>query len=579
MCKVILLLSFYFFIFSDASSQSAQSKPTRQSALDAFSKGNYDLSYNLFRQLTVSYPKDPLYKYYCGVSLVRLERDPVVAETLLREAIQGSVAIKTVPGDALFYLGRAQQFNARFSDAIKSFNQYTEQAGKKAAKEKETPMYIQQCNDKKGALLKVAGTDKETNKKNNISPADKAVILVSGNKTDSDTAGSDKKPFSPGYESILNEALGYQIKADSLTKLAVSYRKQIESAPASEKAVIRSRISSAEQLAATNQKIADEKFAFASAMVNIKPAEESLTKEATKTDSVSINKEKTAVVVAVESGIMKDTIAGGKENVLPLSAGQISTIKGNKDSVVLEVQKGNITAQQKTEPAYSYFGINTKIQKPDEKVAVNPAVPPGLIYRIQVAVFRNPVAISYFKGIYPVYGFKAQSSDVTNYYAGMFRKSSDASKALVKVKTAGFKDAFVVALSDKKVVSSERAAMLEKEWGTKPFAIVTVTRIEDNPKDTIPKTLVFRVEASRSQKPLTTAQLDNLRRLSGTRGLDIVKYSSGMNIYLIGKFLTFEAASEYADLLKRNGVKDAKVVAYVGTKEIPVETARQLFEK
>jgi hypothetical protein len=60
---------------------------------------------------------------------------------------------------------------------------------------------------------------------------------------------------------------------------------------------------------------------------------------------------------------------------------------------------------------------------------VNAAVPPGLIYRIQVAVFRNPVARSFFKGLTPVYGFRIAGNNYTTYYAGMFRRIGDARKA------------------------------------------------------------------------------------------------------------------------------------------------------
>ena len=109
------------------------------------------------------------------------------------------------------------------------------------------------------------------------------------------------------------------------------------------------------------------------------------------------------------------------------------------------------------------------VSDPNEKITIDPEIPAGLIYRIQIAVFRNPVAPSYFKGITPVYGFKIAGTDKTTYYAGMFRRSSDAKKALAAVKTKGFKDAFIVALSGNKPVSADRAAIQEKEWGKKPF--------------------------------------------------------------------------------------------------------------
>jgi len=69
------------------------------------------------------------------------------------------------------------------------------------------------------------------------------------------------------------------------------------------------------------------------------------------------------------------------------------------------------------------------------------------------------------------------------------------------------------------------------------------------------------------------------RRVAGNRGLDIINTTEGSFVYLIGKFITFESAFEYSDLLVRNGYRDAKVTAWIGEREIDVETAKGLFEK
>jgi hypothetical protein len=212
---------------------------------------------------------------------------------------------------------------------------------------------------------------------------------------------------------------------------------------------------------------------------------------------------------------------------------------------------------------------------PDDKIKIDPVVPPGLIYRIQLAVFRNPVPPSFFKGITPVYGFRVQGSDKTNYYAGMFRKSADAKKALNQVKETGFRDAFIIALADGKAVSSDRAAVLENEWGPKSFAD---PNIPGAVADTVPPSLVFRVEVTRSMKPMKPDAVEALKTTAGSRGLDIIHLTDGNIVYLIGKFITFESAAEYADLLVRNNYRGAKVVAWLGNKEVPVDTARQLFK-
>jgi hypothetical protein len=244
-----------------------------------------------------------------------------------------------------------------------------------------------------------------------------------------------------------------------------------------------------------------------------------------------------------------------------------------------EAPKTDIPVTRNQPEVYSLFEvISQPATDPRAKLIIDSEVPPGLIYRIQIAVFRNPVTPAFFKGLSPVYGFKIAGTDKTIYYAGMFRKNTDAVKALVTVKAKGFKDAFIVALLANKSVSSDRAAILEQEWGNKPF--ITIVRGQTEARsDTITPTLTFRVEVIRTIKPLKEDILEGIKKMAGSRGLDIITLEDGKIDYLIGKFITFETASEYSDLLKRNGYREAQVVAWLGTKEIPIETARPLFDK
>jgi tetratricopeptide (TPR) repeat protein len=138
--------------FNTLYSQNIQSKPTRQSSFEAFSKGNYEQAYSEFSELLLTYSKDPLYKYYAGVCLVKMKKDPDEAVNLLKQALQGAAVVKTLPSDALFYLGRAQQMLGRFLEAKGSYNLYTEQIGKKAAREQGVPEFILQCNEQSGKV-------------------------------------------------------------------------------------------------------------------------------------------------------------------------------------------------------------------------------------------------------------------------------------------------------------------------------------------------------------------------------------------------------------------------------------------
>jgi tetratricopeptide (TPR) repeat protein len=533
--------------FNDIFSQKSQSAATRQSSIDAFSKGNYEQAYNAFSQLLLKYPKDPLYKYYSGVCLVKLKREPENAVTLLQQSLNGASVVKSLPPDGLFYLGRAQQMSGNFSEAIESFTLYTEQVGKKTAREQDVPGYIQECENKKGMITAAI-----------ISPArgdivEKTEIIQPGNQPSLNDAAkkptekeiSDRKELPSDYESILDEALKFQYRADSLNLLAGEQKKQLDKLPESERSSLKIKISQNEILAVSYQKSADMKYNEAQAKMT--PKHE---KAPQKGDSVQLVGKTEPVKVEENKSASKTT-------------GQTDTVK--KEAPV----------SRRPAEIYSFFEILPKeAAYPNEKIKIDPEVTTGLIYSIQLAVFRNPVAPSFFKGINPVFGLRVPGTDKTNYYAGMFRRSSDAKKALLSVKETGFRDAFIVALLANKPISTDRAALLENEWGMKSLVDITQPGASI---DTIPPTLAFRVEVARSLKPLKADAVEALRTMAGSRGLDIIHLSDGNIVYLIGKFITFESAAEYADLLIRNNYRGAKVVAWLGKKEVPVDTARQLF--
>jgi hypothetical protein len=231
----------------------------------------------------------------------------------------------------------------------------------------------------------------------------------------------------------------------------------------------------------------------------------------------------------------------------------------------------------KREETYAIFSVETDPARiRNQKISIDPEIPAGLVYRIQIGVFSKQMDPSFFKGLSPVSGFKIPGTESTKYFAGLFRRMADASRSVVTIKQMGFKDSFVTAVLDGKAVSLERAALMENEWGQKPFIVIAQAQ---KTLETAASTLVFRVEIKRSVKPVADETAEVFRKMAGNRGFEIITAEDGTFVYLIGKFITFESASEYADLLRRNGYRDAKVSAYLGSKEIPVETAKQLFEK
>jgi tetratricopeptide (TPR) repeat protein len=534
-------------------SQNIQTKPTRQSSFEAFSKGNYEEAYTEFRELLLTYTKDPLYKYYSGVCLVKMKKDLNEAVKLLQEAIKEGSTVKTLPSDGLFYLGQAQQMSGKYSEATESYNSYTERVGKRAAKEMGVPELLQECLQKKGL---VSGSEI---KPNDAVTANKSDTVKSVNKTSVkeplqetlDRPVPVRENIQRNYEIILSEALEFQAKADSISGMVTEQKKSLEKLTGIEKSNMQVKISSNEKLAAFYQNKADQKYN--EAQLAIKPGQDS---------------------TAHFKGLVRSDNKTVRDSAKKANDQSIKKVDNKLDTAKMISTSANATVE-----VFSFFEAASKpVADPKATIVIDPEVPQGLIYRIQIAVFRNPVTLSYFKGLSPIYGFKVEGTDKTIYYAGMFRKLADARKAVSSVKSKGFKDAFVIALLDNKRVSADRAAALEKEWGGRAFYAIEKI-VPETKADTITPTLTFRVEVVRSPNPLTEDAVEGMRKIAGNRGLDIQLLEDGKIEYVIGKFITFETAAEYADLLKRNGYREAQVVAWLGKKQIPVETARQLFEK
>ncbi len=282
----------------------------------------------------------------------------------------------------------------------------------------------------------------------------------------------------------------------------------------------------------------------------------------------------------------------------------LSSLKGNVRSGAVSVQENHARALFEVRPGQAYSESNP--------VPVEPSVPKGLIYTIQIATFRNNVSPGLFRGLWPVFGKKRQGSEAIYYYAGLFRTIEDARKALPEARAAGFPDAFTIAFMDGVRVSMERAAMLETEWSARPIdddgpitgrdysrpgapdqarqaggpptkeqALQgTRQQTDDQPVNPVPVgTLFFRAEVMRIDKPVKPEVIQKIEQLAGTRVLDMVKNNIGETVFLIGNFITFESADEYVSLLVRNGYNSARVAAYVGLQEIPVEAARELINK
>ncbi len=480
-------------------------RPSKSEALAAWDRGNYALAYEHYNGLLLLYSRDPLYKYYSGACLVKMEHDIPRAVTLLGSAINSSVNVKSVPDDVWFYYGRALHLNGSFAQAGEAYDNFARTAGRRLAAEYGVQSYIEQCSRGQGALN--PGTVTVATKPGASEEVDRSQVPATASKpSPTEAAGKQQVPadagLPAGYEKILAEAVRLQHEADSITQTAGETGR-----------------------AAFMQSKADSLF------------------------------------MTLED----------PEDVTP-------------EVTVAELPVAEETEEPPTAHLFSEFEVlSSPAYSEKNPVPLDFAMPPGLVYTVQIAAFRNAVAPSLFKGLYPVFGARRAGSDANYYYTGLFRRLEDAQQALPGARGAGFPDAFVIAMMDGTQVSMERARLLEKEWSAKPLPGRGPLNSAANEPRADPAapvaTLSFRAEVMRVTKPVKPEVIEKLELLAGTRGLATIKNNDGETVFLIGNFITFESAEEYVSLLIRNGYSTARVAAYVGVHEIPVEAARELLNR
>lgn len=97
----------------------------------------------------------------------------------------------------------------------------------------------------------------------------------------------------------------------------------------------------------------------------------------------------------------------------------------------------------------------------DAPIPVNSKQPSGLVYKVQVGAFRNPLPQDHFKEFAPISG-EQLNNGITRYMVGYFTTFDPANEAKGKVNGIGYGDAFVVAYCNGERITIERAKLIEQ---------------------------------------------------------------------------------------------------------------------
>jgi hypothetical protein len=120
---------------------------------------------------------------------------------------------------------------------------------------------------------------------------------------------------------------------------------------------------------------------------------------------------------------------------------------------------------------------------------MNPVLPEGLVFKIQIGAFKNPLPASTFSGLQPLSGETTRPGWI-RYCVGMFRTFEPANAVKNEIKKTGYKDAFVVAYYNGKridlndaytILSNKENLTAYKGESAKEFAILRKMNIQPLP--------------------------------------------------------------------------------------------------
>lgn len=181
-------------------------------------------------------------------------------------------------------------------------------------------------------------------------------------------------------------------------------------------------------------------------------------------------------------------------------------------------------------------------------------IPGGVIYKIQLAAYSNPIKIEIFKGMVPITAEPINGGNVTKYYAGIFDNFSDAESALPIVRSKGFKDAFIVSWHNGRSIPPSRAKSLENS--------IPLNQQKDSVKiEIVSNDKLFVIQLGNYNGRIPEDVTQTIRALAP--GKDIIRKPDGRGgfIYSVASYTDLSEATRVKDNLVTSGIKNAFVVA------------------
>jgi hypothetical protein len=142
--------------------------------------------------------------------------------------------------------------------------------------------------------------------------------------------------------------------------------------------------------------------------------------------------------------------------------------------------------------------VDRAVYNKNNPIPINTQQPSGIIFKVQIGAFRNPIPQDLFKGFDPISG-ETSSTGITRYTAGYFKNFEAANSAKREINVIGYKDAFVVAFCNGKRISIPEATAMIRDGRTCAGEALAETKVNVN-NSTALEPSIQKVEVKKEEK-------------------------------------------------------------------------------
>ncbi len=247
----------------------------------------------------------------------------------------------------------------------------------------------------------------------------------------------------------------------------------------------------------------------------------------------------------------------------------------NPDTTATVIQPMISTTKIKSTTNELFSAKSNFVYSARKPIPLDEKLPEGLVFKVQIGAFRNPIPQDLFNGMAPIMG-ETTSQGFIRYTAGLFTSFITADRAKKEIRELGYKDAFIVFFFNGKRISiSEAMIMLGEKTPTiaimdKNTTNTTLLNIDKTQNVSTVGGLFYTIQIGVYSYPISKAQLRNVDPLY------IENTPDGNWRYNTGMYNNLTKATEAKNKTVEAGIVDAFVTAYHNGKRISMTEAKLL---